>query len=345
MRRTEFANTNTDVVQSVLEQARIGHLAFLRGEDLELLPYNFVFHRGDLYFHASPAAGLAGAVGKTVRFLAYDRVAWIPSTWRHPDLACPATTYYASVSLCSTLSEVEGTRDKADVLEAFMKKYQSEAYRPLKDPAYHGPLEALFVGRLEVVEPVCKLKMGQHLPKKHRDRVYQGLRTRGGLGDRRVAHAMSLANPDLREESWVEDLTLAQTSQVAKLLGETYWAKGRTAAEQSRLNGQSHLLLAHCRDSEVVAFARVILLNRRSAYLADVVVHPRYREQGLGSELLERVLEHPGMAEVGRVMLVTKTAQNLYSKFGFQAVHQTDTTLMVRELKALYPETMSTRHS
>ena len=45
------------------------------------------------------------------------------------------------------------------------------------------------------------------------------------------------------------------------------------------------------------------------------------------------------MAEVGRIMLVTKTAQNLYSKFGFKAVHQTDTTFMVRELEALYPET------
>ena len=305
---------------------------------MELLPYNFVFHRGELYFHASPAAGLAGAVGKAVRFLAYDQVAWIPSTWRHPELACPATTYYASVSLQSTLSEVEGTQEKADVLEAFMKKYQSEAYRPLKDPAYHGPLEALFVGRLEVVEPVCKLKMGQHLPRKHRDRVYLGLRARGGLGDRRVAHAMTLANPDLGENSWVEELSPAQVSQVAELLGETYWAKGRTASEQSRLNAQTHLLLAHCRDSEVVAFARVILLNRRSAYLADVVVHPRYRGQGLGTELLERVLQHPGMAEVSRVTLVTKTAQNLYLKFGFKAVHQTDTTFMVRELEALYPD-------
>lgn len=335
MRRTEFANRDTDIVQSVLTQARIGHLAYLRGDDVELLPYNFVCHNGELYFHASPSSGLAGTAGKTVRFLAYDRVAWIPSTWRHPELACPATTYYASVSLSSNLVEVEETQEKADVLEAFMRKYQAEEYRPLRDPSYHGPLQALFVGRLRVVDPVCKLKMGQHLPERHRDRVYQNLRARGGLGDRRVAHAMSLANPDLGEESWVEDLTPAQTAQVAELLGETYWAEGRKALEQAQLNSQTHLLLAHCRGSRVLAFARVILLNRRSAYLADVVVHREHRGNGIGTELLERLLKHPAMAQVGRIMLVTKTAQNLYLRFGFKAVHQTDTTFMVRE--PLYP--------
>ncbi|MCA9776956.1 MAG: GNAT family N-acetyltransferase [Candidatus Eremiobacteraeota bacterium] len=337
MRRTEFAVTDADIVDSVLTEARIGHLAYQRDGEIELLPYNFVFFDGQLYFHASPQSGLARAAGQSFKFLAYDQVAWIPSTWRHPDLACPATTYYASVSVRSTLVEVTETEKKADVLEYFMEKYQSEPYRPLRDSAYHGPLKALFVGRLEVKEPVCKLKMGQHLSDKHRGRIYENLRKRGRLGDRRVAHAMAGANSELGDPNWVEDLTPAQTAQVAELLRETYWAQGRTVAEQKQLNEQTHLLLAHCIESEVVAFARVVLLNRLSAYLADVVVHPEYRGNGLGTELMERLFKHPRIAEVGRFMLVTKTAQSLYLRFGFKPVYQTDTTFMVREPRALYP--------
>ena len=52
--------------------------------------------------------------------------------------------------------------------------------------------------------------------------------------------------------------------------------------------------------------------------------------------LLSFVRDHDAL-EIGRIMLVTKTAQSLYSKFGFKAVHQTDTTFMVREVQPLYP--------
>lgn len=337
MRRQEFARTDHQTVTRVLRNARIGHLAYLRDGEVELLPYNFVNHGSGVYFHASPDTGLARAVGTRFKFLAYHDVAWIPSTWRHPELACPATTYYASVSFTSQLEEVTELEEKAGVLEQFMRKYQSEPYKPLRDTAYHGPLKALFVARLQVIEPICKLKMGQHLTPKHRARVYQGLRHRALLGDRQVAHAMTLANPDCGENGWVEELSEEQLVQLNALLSETYWASGRSVADQRRLNQQSHLILARVEGEELLAFVRVALLNSRSAYMGDVIVHPRHRGKGLGTELMQRLFQHPRVREVGRFMLVTRTAQSLYRRFGFEPKYQTDTTFMVREPEALYP--------
>ena len=336
MRRQEFARRDIDTVRPVLNGAQIGHLAFCRDSEIELLPYNFVHDESRVYFHSSPGTGLARAVGSSIKFLAYDNVAWIPSTWRHPELACPATTYYASVSFTSPLQEVTDLTEKADILEAFMAKYQSEPFKPLRDVAYHGPLKALFVGSLKVENPVCKLKMGQHLTPKQRKRVYNSLRHRALLGDREVAHAMTLANADCGEEGWVESLTPAQTVHLTSLLRETYWAAQRTVADQSRLNRQSHLVLAKCDGERVLAFARVALLNTRSAYMGDVIVHPDYRGRGLARELMEKLFEHPRIREIGRFMLVTKTAQALYEKFGFESKFETDTTFMVREPAPLY---------
>lgn len=342
MRRKEFDNNDPQTTREVLGQSKIGHLAFLREDEIELLPYNFIYRGEYVYFHSSPKTGLARAVDQEIRFLAYDNIAWIPSTWRHPELACPATTYYASVSFCSRLEEVVEVPEKAEILEHFMAKYQGkEGYKPLADPAYVGPLKALFVGRLRVANPVTKLKMGQHLTEKQRTKVYENLRLRSLPGDREVAHQMKQANPDLASEDWVEDLNLAQLQSLTTVLSQTYWGKGRCVTDQARLNGQSGVLLAKCQGDKVLAFARVALLNTRSAYLADVVVHPEHRGQGLGTELMNRLMAHPKIQEVGRFMLVTKDCESLYEKFGFVAKYRTDTTFMVREPRPLYPRAVS----
>lgn len=119
-------------------------------------------------------------------------------------------------------------------LKLFMQKYQGdESYKPLSDQVYHGPLDALFVGRMKVTDPVTKVKMGQHLKPKHREKVFQKLRERSQPGDRQVVEMMELANPDLQSDSkngrrWVEALSSEQIGDLAKQLAKTYWAEGRT---------------------------------------------------------------------------------------------------------------------
>lgn len=333
MRRTEFTNNDPALLQSILTESKVGHLAYQRGDEIELLPYNFAYLDGDLYFHCSPRAGLAGARGQLVKFLAYQKVSWIPSSWRHPELACPATTYFCSVTLSGTMHEVVETASKAAALEAFMHKYQEEPYKPLNAREYEKPLTSLFVGKLKIESPTVKCKMGQHLTGGQRAKVLQNLRLRAKPEDRRVAQAMRMVNADLADHEWVEDLTSAQTSDLADQLSVTYWAEGRTPLQQQELNLQSHLILAKCEGDRVLCFARITNMSPSNGYLADVIVRNGRRGQGLGRELLKRMLNHPRVTRLKRLTLFTRDQQSFYGHFGFTEFYRTDSSFMVREFK------------
>lgn len=200
MRRPEFEKKDLASANIILSESKIAHLAYQREGEVEVLPYNFSWTGRYLYFHSSPRAGLAKAAGAKMKFLAYCRVAWIPSTWRHPELACPATTYFCSVTISARLKPVKTRREKALALELFMRKYQAdEGYKPLQDKVYRGPLDALFVGRMEVKRPITKMKMGQHLTTKHRRAVFDKLQERAQPGDGQVLELMRFANADLAQ--------------------------------------------------------------------------------------------------------------------------------------------------
>ena len=333
MRRQEFLCEDRTACENLLSTARIGHIAFQRGNSLEVLPYNFCYLNEHLYFHCSPKTGLAGAAGSPAKFLAYHEVAWIPSTWRHPHLACPATTYFTSLTLSGRLAAVESLQEKAKALEAFMQKYQSDhSYTPLSDKRYHGPLNALYVLKLKVESPILKRKMGQHLTPKQRENVYEGLRTRALPQDRVVAQAMADSNGENDSDGWVESLTSGQLASLVRLISNSYWAEGRTVSEQAVLNQASQLLLAKCDSEKVLAFARVTWVSPRIAYLADVIVSPEARGKGLGKTLMSRVMNHPRLRTTPKVILYTKDAQSFYEQFGFKEKHRDENSFMQRQL-------------
>jgi ribosomal protein S18 acetylase RimI-like enzyme len=74
------------------------------------------------------------------------------------------------------------------------------------------------------------------------------------------------------------------------------------------------------RGSSQIGFARVITDCATFAYLADVFIDETYRGQGLGEWLIGAILEHPELQGLRRWMLVTRDAQGLYRKFGFEEV-------------------------
>lgn len=331
VRRQEFETTDSKLVEDILTSARIAHLGFIRDGQPELLPYNFHFCGEYVYFHCSPDTGLAGVVGEQVKMLAYHQVAWIPSTWRHPKLACPATTYYTSLSVLGTLEQVESVAEKAVVLEGFMKKYQPEdPYQPLSEDVYEGPLKALTVLKLKVENPVVKDKMGQHLTVKQRCKIFTRLNARSHRGDRVIAQAMMRSNPELATDGWVRALSKGQLRSLTELISASYWAKGRTLSEQARLNRDSEVIVAKVEGDEVLAFARVSWMTPSRAYLADVIVHPEHRGKGLGKEVMTRVMAHPKVEKTRLVMLVTRDAESLYEKYGFEEKYRDNRIFMSR---------------
>lgn len=324
IRRREFQVDQA--LEEVLSRSRYG---FLGTEPLELRPMNYVLLDGKLCFHTAGPGTLASRAGQPAVFSCLESATWLPSYWRDPELACPATTYYRSAVVRGRLERVEELEEKARVLEAFMGKYQPEGgYAPFSDPRYRGPLQALTVLTLSLEQSSCKVKLGQHLPAKHRQRVYQGLVERGDLA---CARQMLEVNPDLVAplEGWVSDGARIPAEHVWKLLSNVYWASKRSR-EIVAANLDSALLnLAFYRDGRLLAYCRVVQVHPGTSWLYDVVVEPSERGRGLGRRLIEEMLARVAEA---RIFLDTRDAMSLYARYGWVEVNRIEgRSLMLRQ--------------
>lgn len=102
---------------------------------------------------------------------------------------------------------------------------------------------------------------------------------------------------------------------VHALLRGTYWAAERPP-ERIRLSIENSLCFSLFAQARQVGLARVISDYATTSYLCDVVLDPAHRSQGLGSWLMQRVLEHPAVQGT-RLLLITRDAQIFYRRLGF----------------------------
>nr|MBQ6242361.1 GNAT family N-acetyltransferase [Lachnospiraceae bacterium] len=118
--------------------------------------------------------------------------------------------------------------------------------------------------------------------------------------------------------------------EVAGLLRTTYWADKRPVEqiEKSMRHSACYGIVPEGSD-RLVGFARVISDLATMFYLSDVVIDPEYRHRGLGTALLTYIETRPEYAGL-RGFLITRDAQGLYEKFGYQIVNG---RVMVRDPK------------
>lgn len=99
-------------------------------------------------------------------------------------------------------------------------------------------------------------------------------------------------------------------------LSTSYWSPGIPLAVLRRAITNS-LCVAAFHEGRQVGFARVVTDRATFAYLADVYVLDEHRGQGLSRRMMAALLGHPDLEGLRRLMLVTRDAHGLYSKFGF----------------------------
>lgn len=104
---------------------------------------------------------------------------------------------------------------------------------------------------------------------------------------------------------------------------DAYWALGRTreAVEQSIAGSR---VMAAYREGEMVAFARAVTDATTFAWLCDVYVDPGHRGQGLGSQVVRRLVADLQRAGVRRFLLRTRDAHEVYRRLGFRDLTETD---------------------
>jgi GNAT superfamily N-acetyltransferase len=98
---------------------------------------------------------------------------------------------------------------------------------------------------------------------------------------------------------------------------DSYWAQGRTLAEQARANDASTCFtVLHEATDAPVGFARVLSDDVSFGWVADVFVLEAHRGHGVGVFLMQCVVE--ANEHLSRLVLGTRDAHGVYAKVGFR---------------------------
>lgn len=293
---------------------------------------NAVVLDGCLCFHGRDKGEKLGLIGRPA-LASYDEVvAEVPSYWLHPQLACPASTYYLSAIAEGRVERIADLQHKARVLSAMMERFQPEGgYDPIRadDRRYAVVLEKLLVARFVPERVTAKRKLGQHRSVAQIEHVLEGLWRRGRVSDLPAIRAVREAHPERPVPAFLRGplgtvLCVAPDAQdaraVATLLEGQYWTHSFTLDRMSRAQVGSNAWVV-ARDGAtgaVVASARAITDQARFGYVLDVVVRSDLRGQGFGTALMRLLLDHPAVRGLHSLVLRTRDAHPLYEKFGFE---------------------------
>lgn len=97
---------------------------------------------------------------------------------------------------------------------------------------------------------------------------------------------------------------------------DAYWALGRPREVVARAIAHSDNFGAYD-GGELVGYARLVTDRATYAWLCDVYVDRPHRGRGVGSALLSAVDEQLASYGVGRAVLATHDAHDVYARFGF----------------------------
>ncbi len=116
-------------------------------------------------------------------------------------------------------------------------------------------------------------------------------------------------------------------------LASSYWSPGISREKVERAARHSVAIGLYDFNCFQIGYCRVITDHTSFAYLADVWVDPDRRGGGLGTFLVDAVVNRPEWAELRRFLLFTADAHGLYAKFGFRALDKPERA-MARSAKS-----------
>ena len=112
------------------------------------------------------------------------------------------------------------------------------------------------------------------------------------------------------------DLSRIDFRATSDQLMQSYWGGSRTDEANHRAFDNSLCVGAYL-DGKQVGFARAVTDYTVFAYVADVIIWPEHRGQGIGKRLVQALIDHPEVGPVPHWSLSTNDAHSLYEKFGF----------------------------
>jgi len=112
-----------------------------------------------------------------------------------------------------------------------------------------------------------------------------------------------------------DDSSKIEIEKVYKLLNNTYWGVRRPLDVVTKMIEHS-LCFSIFHNSKLIGFGRVVTDYTVFSWVADIVIEPEYRKQGLGKWFMSCIKEHP-LLRTTQMVLQTRDAHEYYKKYGF----------------------------
>ena len=200
-----------------LDEERVGRVASIDEQGYpQIIPMNFVYVKNDLidtqsdnknigavYMHSHPIGEKIENIKRNSRvgFEVDSYVCFLPSYYFHPTDASQADTLYISVVIKGNAAIVQDPDEKANALNALMKKYQIEGgYESLSSNM--GSVREVTVLKVVPDQIRGKYKIGQHWIPRYRLKMARNIIQREAEDDaRRILKIMGIEimnNGDLK---------------------------------------------------------------------------------------------------------------------------------------------------
>ncbi len=114
-----------------------------------------------------------------------------------------------------------------------------------------------------------------------------------------------------------------EPDQLVNLYRQAPWAKGRTADDTRAMLAHTDVAVSAWDGPRLVGFGRVLTDYVYRASIWDVIVDKEYQGQDIGTEIMQRILNHPDLKRVELFWLCTRDKQTFYEKLGFSSKEQT----------------------
>jgi len=128
--------------------------------------------------------------------------------------------------------------------------------------------------------------------------------------------------PTLKPALTFSETANLDASQLLRLFHQAPWAKNRTLEDATKMLRHSDVVLCAWDGDRLVGFGRVLTDFVYRATIWDVIVDQAYQKQGIGTELVRRILNHPRLNQVELFWLCTRRP-GFYEKLGFSSKEQT----------------------
>ncbi|QFF99169.1 GNAT family N-acetyltransferase [Psychrobacillus glaciei] len=118
----------------------------------------------------------------------------------------------------------------------------------------------------------------------------------------------------------IEEFDENQLKEVHSLFKNEWWTKERQLPEIRKMIESSGVVIGLIDNDteELIGFARAITDTLYRAFIFDVIAKENSRNSGIGTILMNSILDHPLVREVDRVELYCpERLVGYYEKFGF----------------------------